>query len=98
MIAIIPTLVGLCIIILGLYLIFVDPISNMKDIILSGEGADNNGSSNSYPIIGIVLVILGYLSHRLGRNYADIKMEDPGDEEPSAKEKEPDLMIDYEDN
>ena len=97
LIAIVPTLVGLCIITLGFYLIFVDPIMSVDEVIPNSEETGQN-SSNSYPIIGIVLVIIGYLLHRLGRSCADIMIGDSDNEEPSAKEKEPELMVDYEDD
>lgn len=103
--AIIPTIIGLCILILGFHLLFIEAVINIDDAInLTGDSTMADGEQvadairkNSSPFIGTFLIVVGYMTHRFGRMYVKMRFEDSGTEDLSGSEKEPELMIDDDD-
>lgn len=103
--AIIPTIIGLCILVLGFHLLFIEAVVNIDEAInLTGESTMSDGEKvadairkNSSPFIGTFLIVIGYMTHRFGRMYIKMRFKDSGTEDLSGSEKEPELMIDADD-
>lgn len=102
LLAIIPTIAGVCIIVLGFYLLFIEAILDIDGAIntigessmLDREEIVDEIRQESSPFIGLSLVVIGYMTHRFGRNYISMRFEDSNNDDLSGSEKKPELMTD----
>lgn len=102
LLAIIPTIAGVCIIVLGFYLLFIEAILSIDGAInavrepsmLDREDVVDEIRQKSSPFIGLFLVVIGYITHRFGRKYILMRFEDSNNDDLSGSEKKPELMTD----
>lgn len=98
--ALMPTIIGLCILLIGFYLMFIDAILDINEAVSQNgvEWITENEDSfvrrftNSLsPFVGVFLMVSGYMIHKVGRWFVFQKMQIK-DKDDYSDEKDPELI------
>jgi hypothetical protein len=100
LIALMPTIIGLCILLIGFYVLFIDAILNINEAVSqhgiewiteNEDTAIKRFTYNLSPFIGVFLMVVGYMIHKIGRwfVYQKMKVKEPDN---YSDEEEPELI------